>query len=448
MHSAHNSKNAEHHRTLRGFLRGFVGGAALLWSVGAPAQESTLAALKSAAQSAPNDARPAVAFGKALRRAGRLSESTDELRRGANLFSGRSGDVAILLHLELARTAIAKHEYGPAMVQCKVVQDLAGGTAEGHACAAEARLLWRRGSEALDETTKALAANPSNVDAKIAEGNAFALQLKDAESEASFREAMTLAASDPESNARAHTGLARMLLATGKKDDATAELKKAVALDPKDPDANFELSKLLAIPSEALPYAVTAVNERPTFAEAIAQRATLDLALGHVDQAQQSATAALKIDPQNPALHVTLGRTYLAQGKLDDAAVEGKAALAILATSASAKLLVADAYAKKGEIDLAVENYQDAWGFDHLDPTALVNASVACLLAGRDTSAKAFGSKATQEFPNWGPGWVALGDARVTDKDIVGAREAYTNALKSSGPVDKLTVSKKLAALH
>ncbi|MEO8875219.1 MAG: hypothetical protein ABI461_06520, partial [Polyangiaceae bacterium] len=390
----------------------------------------------------------AAAYGRALRRAGHLNEATDELRRGANLFEGRSGDAAILLHVELARTAIAKREFGPAMVQCKVVQDLSGGAAEGHACAAEAHLLWRRATEALDETQKALAISATNVDAKIAEGNALGLELKDAQSEAAFLSAIQLAASDPATNARAHLGLARMYVATAKRDAAISTLKTAANLDATDPDIAFELSKLLTSPTEALPYVETAARERPTFAEAIAYRASVYLALNRIADAQNSAAAALKLEPQNPTLHVTLGRTYLAQGKLDDAAAEGKAALAILGTLAPAKLLVADAYAKKGEIDLAVENYQDAWGFDHLDPTALVNASVACHLAGRDTSAKAFGLKATQEFPNWGPAWVALGDARVTEKETNGAREAFTNALKSSGPVDHAAVSKKLAALH
>ena len=409
----------------------------------APAQESALDALKSAAHASPNDPNAAIAYGRALRRAGHVNESSDELRRGANLFAGRTGPAAISLHVELARTAIAKREFGQAMVQCKVVQDLTGGAAEGHACAAEAHLLWRRASEALDETKKSLAADKTNLDAKIAEGNALALQLQDAQAEAAFREAMTLAPSD----ARPHLGLARLFVATAKKDQALPEMRKAVELDPKDPDANFELAKLVPTPVEALPYAETATRERPSFAEALAYRAQLDLLVGKFPDAKSSATLALKLDPQNPNMHVAMGRALLAEGKVDDAANEGKAALAILGNLASAKLLIGDAYAKKGEIDLAVENYQDAWGYDHSDPTSLVNASVACHLAGRDTSAKAFGLKATQEFPTWGPGWVALGDARVGDKDFAGAKEAYASALKSQGPVDTAAVQKKIAAL-
>lgn len=419
-------------------------GAALLVALSASGQESSLAGLKSASRAAPNDPKAALDYGRALRLAGHLPESTDELRRGTNLYGARTGSSAIALHVELARTEIAKREYGKAMVLCKVVQDLSGGAAEGHACAAEAHLLWRRASQALDEAKKALALDKGNLDAMVAEGNAYALQLHDVEAKAAFDEASALAPSD----ARPWLGLGRLDVTMAKKDEAIAAYKKAVLLDPKDADANFELARILPSPTEAIGYVETATRERPTFPEALAYRATLDVVLGRIPDAKASATAALKLAPQNPDMHVALGRALFAEGKTDDAVTEGKAALAILPNLASAKLLVADAYAKKGEIDLAIEFYQDAWGFDHSDPTALVNASTACHAAGRDTSAKAFGLRATQEFPTWAPAWVALGDAKAGDHDLAGAKEAYGNALGAQGPIDRASVEKKIAGLR
>src|SRR5262249_18278860 len=118
-----------------------------------------------------------------------------------------------------------------------------------------------------------------------------------------------------------------------------------------------------------------------------------------------------------------------------------------LANSAPAKLLIADAQAKKGEIDLALEAYQAAYGLDHSDPAPLVRASEACRAAGRNTSARAFGLKATQDFPTWGPGWVAWGDALAADGEPKNARTAYETALKSKGPVDAAAVQAKLRAI-
>jgi tetratricopeptide (TPR) repeat protein len=137
----------------------------------------------------------------------------------------------------------------------------------------------------------------------------------------------------------------------------------------------------------------------------------------------------------------------LSEKKLDEAVTEAQAALKIVPNSAPAKLIIADTYASKGEVDLAVENYQAAYGFDHTDPASLVHASEACHAAGRETSAKAFGEKATKEFPDWAPGWVALGDALVGNKEIPAAKMAYETALRSRGPLDGDAVRSKLASL-
>jgi tetratricopeptide (TPR) repeat protein len=161
-----------------------------------------------------------------------------------------------------------------------------------------------------------------------------------------------------------------------------------------------------------------------------------------------AAQEALKADPSDVSSHLVMARVALAEGDLDVAIKEGQAALAIVANSGPAKLIVADAQAKKGEIDLAVEAYQAAYGFDHADPASLVHASEACHAAGRETSAKAFGEKATKEFPDWAPGWVAYGDALAGSKETPAARAAYETALKSRGPVDAAAVRAKIAALR
>jgi tetratricopeptide (TPR) repeat protein len=137
----------------------------------------------------------------------------------------------------------------------------------------------------------------------------------------------------------------------------------------------------------------------------------------------------------------------LTEGRADDAIRAGESALKIVANSAAAKLLVADGNAKKGEIDLALEAYQAAWGLDHGDPTPLVHASQACHAAGRDTSAKAFGAKAAQEFPKWGPAWAALGDALVAQGEKAAAKDAYQKALAGEGPIDGDAIRKRLSTL-
>jgi cytochrome c-type biogenesis protein CcmH/NrfG len=114
---------------------------------------------------------------------------------------------------------------------------------------------------------------------------------------------------------------------------------------------------------------------------------------------------------------------------------------------AKGKHLIADAYAKKGVIDLALEAYQSAAGLDHGDATPLIHAGRACLDAGRPTSAKAYGLKATKEFPNHAGAWVLLGDALVLDKDVPSARNAYDTAKKQRN-ADVSAIDAKLARLR
>jgi len=127
---------------------------------------------------------------------------------------------------------------------------------------------------------------------------------------------------------------------------------------------------------------------------------------------------------------------------------EAKAALAVMANSAPAKLLMADAYAKKGDIDLALEQYQAAYRLDRQDPDILVHAALACVRAGRLTSARAYATTATREHATWGPAFAALGDALAADGDAPGARAAYDKALQGHGPIDATAIRAKVAALH
>jgi tetratricopeptide (TPR) repeat protein len=192
-----------------------------------------------------------------------------------------------------------------------------------------------------------------------------------------------------------------------------------------------------------------ATRERPSFADAWLALGTQQLAAGNLAGAKDSADAAVKADSSNVAGLVLAGKVALAGDRPDDALRDAKAALKLVANSAAAMLLVADSNAKKGEVDLALEAYQTAWGLDHSDPSPLVHASQACHAAARDTSARAYGAKAAQEFPNFAPGWAALGDALVGQKEMGPARDAYRKALAASdGSIDRGAIAQKLAALQ
>src|SRR5688572_6077922 len=85
----------------------------------ASAQETALADAKSQTKQSPTSADAAIAYGRALRRAGREADALGELRRG-QIFA--KGDTAIVVEWEIARTHIAKRDFTAAMVACGAIK--------------------------------------------------------------------------------------------------------------------------------------------------------------------------------------------------------------------------------------------------------------------------------------------------------------------------------------
>jgi tetratricopeptide (TPR) repeat protein len=420
-----------------------------LASGAAGAQESELSALRGEARARSTDPSAALALGRALRRAGHPTEALAELRRGIGVSAGRL-DAVVALHWELARVQMDRRDFVQTMVACQALGKLPGASADGHACTADAHLLQQRSTEALFETAAALSreglhpgACGACYEARIAEGRAQEFALDAAKSEAAYRAAI---AQRPE-GVEPHVGLGRLLWRNGRRDEGISELRRAVALDPDGPDGLYELGVALAPGPESVALLGHATRERSTFTDAWLALGSQQLASGDMVQAQTAASAAERGDPSSVAAKVMLGKVALAAGRADDAVHEGEAALKLVPNSAPAKLLVADGNARKGEVDLALEAYQAAWGLDHGDPAPLVHASEACHVAGRDTSAKAFGLKAVQEFPRWAPAWAALGDALAAQGEKSAARDAYDKALAGEGPLSREAVQRKRSGL-
>jgi tetratricopeptide (TPR) repeat protein len=406
------------------------------------AQESQLDGDRAATKARSMDPAAALTLGRALRRAGHPVDALAELRRGVGVSAARL-DVLVSLHWEIARVQMDRHDFVQTLTTCQVLGKLPGGSAEGHACNAAADLLQQRSTAALEETAAALTRDPRCYEAKLAEGRAQEFAMDVPRSEAAYRAASALRPGSQEPR----VGLGRVLWKNGRRDDGVAELRQAVKVDPDGPEGLYELGQALAPGAESVGLLEHATRERASFTDAWLSLGTQLLAAGRVADAKKAAIAAERGDPSSVAPKILVGKAALAEGHADEAVRAGEAALKIVANSAAGKLLVADGNASKGEIDLALEAYQAAWGLDHGDPTPLVHATEACHAAGRDTSAKAFGLKAAQEFPKWGPAWAALGDALAAQGDKAGAKDAYQKALAGEGLVARAAVEKKLSAL-
>lgn len=420
------------------------GGIALCPS-GASAQETALTESRDRTRQSPTSADASIAYGRALRRAGRDNEALTELRRG-QIFA--KGDAAVLVEWEIARTHIAKRDFNAAMSSCAAIKKLPSAAAANHVCAAEAHLLWRRGTEAMAEIAEASKipnAPPEVVYfARIAEGRSRELDSKESAAETSYREAIRIAPNRVE----AHLLLGAMLVRLGK--DGLPLLQKATELDPRDPVAQLELGRALAPDparhAEAIAAMERAIAERPSYVEALRSLTEVYVGASRLSDAKRTAAAVLTLAPGDVLAHVVSGRVALAESKADEALKEGETALKLMPNEGKAKLLVADAYAMKGEIDLALEAYQKASGLDPLDPAPLVNATYACLAHNRVTSAKAYGQRAVLDFPSHAAAWMAQGDALSADGNPKAARMAYESAKKAKG-ADSTAIEAKLSKL-
>lgn len=439
----------------------------LMVASSAGAQESAVNDARDKTKQAPTSAEASIAYAKTLRNAGREAEALTELRRAQTFANGGS---AVLVDWEIARTHIAKRDFTAAMSACHAITKLPGGgapveqggiptrpgeaAAAARTCKGEAHLLWRRGTEAMGElaelakiakvVTKNAVGDEINYASKLIEGRSKELDSKDTEAEAAYNSAIALQPNRTE----AHVRLGALMQRTGK--DGVPELKKAVDADPKDPTAQLEYGRALANDPAKKTEAITALErsiaERPTNLEAMRLATEVYITQNKLSDAKRIAAKVLALAPNDVLAHVVSGRVALADNKPDDAIKEGEAALKIQANEGKAKLLIADAYAKKGEIDLALEAYQKASGLDPLDPTALVNATYACIAAQRLTSAKAFGQRAVLDFPAHAPAWVAQGDALAADGNPAAARKAYESGKKVHG-ADVAAIDAKLAKL-
>ena len=396
-----------------------VAATALFLSVPASAQAHREAAARDAVARNRADAAASLELGRVLRRAGKLDAALTELRRGSTLANARAH--AVPLARELAKVHLDQQQHAPALAACRKLATLPGGASLSHACAAEAHMLHKRASEAAPEIAKALALTPGLYEARVVQGYVRWQDGALAEAEQSFRDA----ASSAPQRTEAWLGLGRFLLATSRKPQAVEAFEKAVAADGDDPDALFALGANVTSSERATALLRQAVTGRPTFGAAHAS-------LGEA------------VDPD---WHSLLGEILLRRGMADEAMKSAEAALRLVSNHARAKLLQADAWSSRGDIDLAIEAWQVSFGLARTNPAPLVHGALGCLANNRPTTAKAFADRATQGFPQWGPGWEASGDVAAKGGDKAAARSAWQRALTTDGPVDREAVRRKIASL-
>jgi tetratricopeptide (TPR) repeat protein len=376
---------------------------------------------------------------RALRRAGLLADAVALLQRGFG--KARGNETVAELRLELSRTYLDQRQPKRALRECDQLHKLS--PLDEQLCIADAQLYTRRGSIALPAAEAALGLAPGNYDALVAKGRSLSQLGQTAEAEAALREAVRR---DP-ARSGAFRYLAELLLARGKTTDAIATLRDARRVDPDDPDVLALLGESLPVGADARDALEHAIAIRPTYPRARARLGVVLAAAGDLDRAEKMLEEAIAAEPRQAEWHAALGEVEISKKKPDEALKSAREALKIVANLGPAKLVEAKALADKGDIDLAIEAFEAAYGFSKTDPSAPIAAARACMKGARMTTAKAFADRATEDFPKSGEAWEVLGDVAVGLKEVPLAKSAYAKALAADGLADKEAVKRKLSQL-
>ncbi len=171
-----------------------------------------------------------------------------------------------------------------------------------------------RFTEAIAAVKNALAANPASYALHLRLGAAYLAAGNYAEAEAAFRELVL--AGDPLPTS--YIGLAQVLMRTGRADEAVSEL--SVAEQKLGP--NFLICYFMGLASDRA---------------------------GKPLEALASFQEAVKLNPSNAEAHLSLGKTELGQGHVNDAISELQEALRLSPDNTQTKRLLSKAYSRAGD---------------------------------------------------------------------------------------------------
>jgi len=265
----------------------------------------------------------------------------------------------------------------------------AGRSAAGIAAvclvAALASLTWRQcamyaDTESLWRTT--LARNPA---AWMARNNLAADLLERGRVDEAIAQVRMAIASEPR-NAVAYVTLGDALEEKGRTEDARAQYEKALETEPGNAIAHNNLGSALlqaGRADEAIRHYQSALATKPDFEKAHANLGDAFLRTGRPDEAIAEYGRALEDDPDDAPANANLGTALAQKGRMDEAIVHFQRALEIDPRFAVAQINLGNVLLQGGRTDEAIGHYEKALEVDPHSSAVHNNLGYALLRAGR-----------------------------------------------------------------
>ncbi|QLE56662.1 tetratricopeptide repeat protein [Nostoc sp. TCL26-01] len=236
-----------------------------------------------------------------------------------------------------------------------------------------------------------------------------------------------------EQNAIAHNDLGVDLYNQNKLNEAIAEYRKAIELDPNFALAHVNLGVALKAQGK-LDEAITAYRQAikidPNSRNAHYNLGISLKAQGKLDEAIAAYRQAIKIDPNYVNAHHNLGITLKAQGRLDEAIAAYRQAIKIDPNFALAHNGLGDALDDQGKLDEAIAAYRQAIEIDPNYLDAHYNLGISLKAQGKLDGAIAAYRQAIEIDPNYVNAHHNLGISLKAQGKLDEAIAAYRQAIK------------------
>jgi superkiller protein 3 len=280
------------------------------------------------------------------------------------------------------------HDYGRAAEQLELALVIAGtGDHNLHNNLGIALERSDRLDQAIVRYRAALASKPDFAEAHLNLGMALRAHGEPTEdtkagvSEAEYhlRQATLL---DP-GGARAHSELARSLLARRRVEEALGHLRQAVEIAPEDVDARYLLGSTLAgagQPDEAVGHLLKVIEAAPEYEQAYYYLGAAFLAQQQHERAVEALRRALLVNPDYMAAHNSLGALLTSQQKADEGAKHLQKAIEIDPGYAPAHYNLGRALGALGKLDEAIREFREALRLVPDYPAAHDNLGIALAL--------------------------------------------------------------------
>ena len=248
--------------------------------------------------------------------------------------------------------------------------------------------------------------------------------------------------------ARAHVNLGIALEALGDPDGATASHRAALAADPADPYANYNLAKLryaAGAPAEANELLSRALSTRPDFREALVLRGYLLSLLGHAEESLAPLEAALEQQADFGTLF-HYAQALRALQRLPAAASAFTRALELEPRNVDALAALADVLAAQSDAAGSAAALERVLGERPAWPDALYNYGCMLRKLRRLPEAEAAFRRAIAQQPEHARAYQMLGAVLLAQSLADDALEVYRQA-RLKCPGDEGLASAELFAL-